>query len=200
MCMKKIIYSLFVFLIITFNLMSLVFPVFCCGPPSGQRKCYSTGKCCLEKTDDEYYNPISCRDFNVWIKPERMMFTLAAKVPINLYVENKGTYTDSYIVNYEKNPNTPTIIVYLTGVTPIGSVAPREIKKLYPRIAVLASPTTGYVTFMINSTQEPSLQKNATLHIIESDYPVSLHEFDLLGLIEILFLAGFVYLLYAKRI
>jgi len=198
--MKKIIYFSLVFLIITFNLMSLVFPVFCCGPPSGQRRCYSTGECCLEKTDDEYYDPISCRNFNVWVKPERMMFTLAAKIPINLYVENKGTYTDSYIVSYEKNPDTPNIIVDLTGVTPTGSVAPREIKKLYPRIAVLSSITDGNVTFMVNSTQDPTLQKIASLHIIESDYPVNLHEFNLLGLMEILFLAGFVYLLFAKRI
>jgi len=199
--MKKIIYFSLVFLMISFNLMNLVFSlVFCCSSSSGQRKCYSTGVCCLEKTDDEYWNLNSCRDFDVWVKPDRMMFTLAVKTLVNLYIENKGAYTDSYTVQYDTNPKNPTIIVDLTGATSTGSLAPREIKKLYPRIAVLASSITGDVIFMVNSTQDSSLQKNATLRIIESDYPVSLSEFNLLGLIEILFLAGFVYLIYRKRI
>lgn len=181
--------------------MNLVFsPVFCCNSDSGQRKCYSTGICCLEKTDDEYYSPTSCRDYAVWVKPDRMMFTLAVKTLVNLYVENKGSYTDNYTVGYDMNPKNPAIIVDLTGYTSTGSMSPREIKTLHPRIAVLSAATTGDVIFMVNSTQDPSLQKNATLHIIESDYPLSLSEFDLLGLIEMLFLAGLVYLLYKKRI
>lgn len=200
MPMKKFIYFLSIFFIFSFNLMNLVFPVFCCGPPSGQRKCYNTGVCCLEKTDDEYWNLNSCRDFDVWVKPDRMMFTIATKTLVNLYVENKGAYTDNYTVEYDTNPNNPTVIVDLTGYTSTGSMFPREIKILHPRIAVLSAATTGDVIFMVNSTQDPSLQMNATLHIIESDYPVSLSEFNFLGLIEILFLAGFVYLLYRRRI
>ncbi|MDI6826813.1 MAG: hypothetical protein QMD36_06590 [Candidatus Aenigmarchaeota archaeon] len=192
--MKKIMYFLFAFSIISFNLMSLVISAFCCGPP-GQRRCYASGVCCLQGTADEYWHPVSCRDFNVWVRPERMMFTLAAKTPVNLYVENKGAYTDSYIVDYEKIPNDPNIIVDLAGVTPTGSIAPGEIKKLYPRIAVLSTITSADVIFIVNSTQEPTLQKSATLHIIESDYPVSLSELNLLGLIEILVLVGVIYFL-----
>jgi hypothetical protein len=192
--MKKIMFFLFAFSMISFNLMDSVISAFCCGPP-GQRKCYASGVCCLQGTADEYWHPVSCRDFIVWVRPERMMFTLAAKTPVSLYIENKGAYTDSYVVNYEKIPNDPNIIVDLAGVTPTGNLAPGEIKKLYPRIAVLSSITNGNVTFIVNSTQEPTLQKNAALQIIESEYPVSLHEFGFFEFIEIFVLVWLIYFL-----
>jgi hypothetical protein len=195
--MKRIMYFLSIFLISSFYSMGLAIPAFCCGP-SGQRKCYSTGICCLTG-DDQYWNPVSCRAFNVWVRPNKLMFTLATKTPVALYIENKGAYTDNYIVNFDKFPKNPSVIVDLTGVTPTGTVAPGEIKKVFPRISVLATITSGEVVFMVNSTQDPALQVNASLNIIESDYPVSLPEFNLFGLIEILFLAGFVYLFCIKR-
>ena len=55
-------------------------------------------------------------------------------------------------------------------------------------ITVLSTHTSGDVVFMVNSNLEPSLQRNATLHIAESDYPLSLPEFGVFGLIEILIL------------
>ncbi|MCX6822011.1 MAG: hypothetical protein NTW30_04510 [Candidatus Aenigmarchaeota archaeon] len=189
--MRKITYSFITFLLLFFNSMSLVIPAFCCSE-NGQKKCYVSGVCCLQNTEDEFWSLTSCRNFNVWVKPEKMMFTLGLKIPVNLYIENKGAYTDSYVVNYEKYD--PNIIVDLTGVTPTGSLAPGEIKILYPRIAVLSTLTNGKLVFMINSTQNSTLQNNATLTIMESDYPLSLPDFDVFGLIEILILVVIMYL------
>ncbi len=166
---------------------------FCCADQYGNKKCWTSGICCLQGTAKEYWDLTGCRDFTVWVQPNKIMFPIGTKNSVVLYVENKGGYTDSYIVDYEKNPNNPNIIVDLTGVTPTASVASGEIKRLYPRITVLTTGTNGDVTFMVNSTQEPTMQRNATLHIMESDYPLSLPEFGVLGLIEIIILVGLVY-------
>lgn len=179
----------------TFRMKAESVGTFCCqlSPSTPQKKCWTSGICCLQGTTGEYWDLTGCRDFTVWVQPNRIMFPIGTRNFVILYVENKGGYTDNYTVNYEKKPNDPNIIVDLTGVTPTDNVASGEIIRLYPGITVLTTITDGYVTFMVNSNNEPTMQRNATLNIMESDFPLSLPEFDLLGLIEILILVGLVY-------
>ena len=151
-------------------------------------------------TLSEYWHLKSCFDFDTWVKPERMMFTLGAKIPVNLYIKNKGGYTDAYTIDYFITSSNPELIkVDLTGVTPTGSVAHGEIKKLYPRIMTLYTDATGDVTFNVSSQGDPTLYKTATLNIIESDFPLSLPEFDIFGLIGMIIIAGIVYLITQKN-
>ncbi len=164
---------------------------FCCGSP-GEKKCYNSGVCCLMTTPSEYWHPSGCYGFDTWVKPERMMFTLGTKTPVALYIENKGSYTDSYTIDYTTT-NQELIKVDLTGVTPTGSVAHGEIKKLYPRIMTLYSELTGDVIFNVTSQGDPSLNKTATLNVIQSDFPLSLPEFGIFELILMIILAGILY-------
>ena len=167
--------------------MGLVIPAFCCG--STQKKCYTSGICCLQGTENEYWSQ-TCYDFTTWVVPESMMFTLGTKTSIVLFIKNTGAYPDNYTVNYEKKTNDPNIIVDMSIIPrPTKNVDPGPpIEPLYPMITVLSTHTSGDVVFMVNSNQEPSLQRNATLHIAESDYPLSLPEFGVFGLIEIIIL------------
>jgi len=169
---------------------------FCCGPPSG-KKCYNSGVCCLMTTESEYWHPTGCFGFNAWVQPDRMMFTLGSKTPVNLYIQNKGAYTDSYTVNADSS--NPELIKYdLTGVSPTGGVAYGEIKTLYPRIITLYNDIPGNVKFNVSSQGDPTLHNITTLNIIASDFPLSLPEFGILGLIEIIILAGIVYLVVSE--
>jgi len=163
--------------------------VFCCDD-----KCYNSGICCQMGTSEEYWSSTGCYRFKTWVKPEKMMFTLGSKTQITLYIENMGSYTDIYDVTYKIDSSNPELIkVDLTGASTTGNMAHGEIKKLHPRITVLSTDANGDVNFNVTSRGDPSLSQIATLHIIQSDYPVSLPEFSLLGLIEILVLVVIIY-------
>jgi hypothetical protein len=144
-------------------------------------------------SDEEY-------GFLKTVKPERMMFTLGSKIPVNLYIENKGSYTDVYDVDYEIDPFISSVVkVDMTGASSTGSVAHGEFKRLYPRIMILDTHATGYVDFNVISQGDPTLSKTTRLQIIESDFPLSLPEFGIFGLIGMIILAGIVYSSCIKR-
>jgi hypothetical protein len=198
-----------------FMIIFFVFFTFCmetnlaCSPSAGcccnstipnQKKCYTSGQCCKMGASDEYWDPVGCYNFNAWVQPKRIMLTLGTKTPIILYVENTGGYTDTYDVNYRITSGNPSLInVELTGVTPTGSVASSEIKKLYPRMTVLSAINSWEVTFNITSRVDPSIYKNTTLTIIEGDNPLSLPEFGIFGLMEIFILIVTIYLIKRTR-
>jgi hypothetical protein len=166
----------------------------CCG-----NKCWVSGVCCKRGQPEEYWHPTGCYDFEVWVRPERMMFTLGTKIPVTLYIENKGSYTDSYTVDYVSS-NPELIKVDMIGATSTGIMAHGEIKKLCPRIMTLYTELAGeHVDFNVSSQGDPSLYKTTTLNIIESDFPLSLPEFGIFGLIVMIILAGIVYSSCIKR-
>lgn len=159
---------------------------FCCQTSSGSDvfQCYSSGYCCRIGVEEngvlvEYWYSTGCFDFETWVEPNRMMFTVGRSTPINLYVHNLENYTDKYNISYNITSTNPELIsVDLRGVTPTDSVGPGEIEKLYPRIIVLARYASGTIFFNVTSWGSNQMQRNASLIIQTSDVPISLKEFD----------------------
>jgi hypothetical protein len=204
--MIKIKYVMIFFFILFFFSMGISLA---CSPSAGcccnstipsQKKCYTSGACCKIGTSDEYWDSVGCYNFNAWVQPNRIMLTLGTKTPVILYVDNTGGYTDTYDVNYRITSGNPSLIVVeLTGVTPTGSVASGEIKMLYPRMTVLSTGNSWDVTFNVTSRVDPSIYKNTTLTILEGDYPLSLPEFGIFGIIEMLILVVTIYIIKRTR-
>ena len=169
-------------------------PCCCNNTILGEKRCYTSGGCCRSGLWDENWDENGCRDFNVWVQPKRIMLTLGTKTSVILYVENAGDYTDAYDVDYEINyPNPNLIKVDLTSVTPTGDVASGYIKYLYPRITILSTTGTFDLIFNVTSRGDPNMYRTTSLVIMESDYPLSLSEFSILGLIEIIILVFTIY-------
>jgi hypothetical protein len=171
----------------------------CCNSTVlNQKKCYTSGECCRMDMSDEYWNETGCRDFNVWVEPRKIMLTLGTKTPVILYIDNFGSYTDAYNVNYEIIPvGSNSINVDLTGSIPTGNtgnVAGGETKKLYPLITVFTALNTWDVTFNVSSIGDPTMYRTAKLSVLQSEYPLSLPDFSIFGLIEIVVLVGIIYL------
>jgi len=169
-------------------------PCCCQEYPGGEKKCFTEGYCCYVGEEREFWNPISCFDFMVWVEPTRSMFTVGSKTRINLYIKNLG-YADNYYVTHNITSDNPHLIqVDMTGVSPVNDVAYEETRIVYPRITVLESHTTGVVFFNVTSETNMNVSRNATLTILEGgDLPLSLPEFDFFGLIAIIFLASYLY-------
>jgi hypothetical protein len=145
---------------------------------------------------DEHWDQTGCRDFIVWIEPNRMMFTLGAKTYVILYVKNTGTYTDSYNIGYtitQGNPN--SINVDLTSIQQGITLGPSFTQPLYPIITVFTTKDHWDVIFNVTSIGDSSMYRTATLNIMESDYPLSLPEFGVFGLIEIIILVVILYII-----
>lgn len=144
-------------------------------------QCRVSGACCKMGTPEEYWSPTGCFDFEVWVEPTIMKFTIGKKVSINLYIKNVEEYADRYNISYWIESTNPSLIsVDLTGITPTEYVTSGELKVLKPRITVLSTSASGTVWFNVTSWGNSSLQKNASLLIQESDLPLSLKEFNFL--------------------
>ena len=195
--MTKIKYTMIIFFIffvcsIEIGLSSCDYLSGCCckSPmPPYDEKCYTSGECCLMDMPGERWDSVGCRDFSVRVEPKRIMLTLGTRTPVILYIDNFGTYTDAYNVEYTIDSGNPSLInVDLTGLSPTGSVFPSGIKSLYPLITVLTANNAWDVTFKVTSIGDSSMYRTATLRIMQSDSPLSLPEFGIFGLIEILIL------------
>ena len=183
-------HMIFISLIGLFLLIQGVYGAFCCKDrASGESKCYSTGYCC-----NEYWYETPCFSFNTWVEGPSM-FRVGQQTPVSLYVENTGAYTDSYDVTYEVQSATPNlIIVDMRGATTISDVFPDEIDVAYPRITVLSSTASGYVVFRVTSQGNTSVQKTATLRIVESDSYLSLPELGTFSTFLMITLAVFLFI------
>ncbi len=163
----------------------------------GSRTCYTSGECCKKNTPNEYWHPLACFDFEMWVEPNNMLFNIARKTPVNLYIKNTGTYDDNYTIEYRVQGNPAVIQVDITTVTPTGLIGVNEIKKLYPIITLL-SDTTGKVTFNATSQGNKVVQKIAEISVRGSS-PISLPEFNEFGLTSFILSAGILYFLYMKK-
>jgi len=192
--MKKII--LIVLLTTLLLIIGEVYSVFCCeDPETGQKKCYSTGQCC-----DDLWFPV-CFWFDVWVEPKSRMFTVGESTTVNLYIHNVCPYPDNYDVTYEITAGNPNLIkVDLTGFEYVEDVGPKEIRVIYPRITILEKSATGSILFNATSEGNNTVYNNATLTVLQGDLPVSLPEFDYMGLFVIIFLIGILYFIYKKNL
>jgi len=203
--MKKIVFFMISLFLVSFNLINFVYadctreiPCCCQEYPGGEKKCFTEGICCYIGDPREFWNPVSCFDFMVWVEPTRSMFTVGKKTAVNLYIHNLG-YTDNYHITRNVTSDNPHLIqVDLTGVTPVYGIAFDETRIVYPRITVLESHTTGQVLFNVTSESNPGVFRNATLTVIESELTMSLPEFEIFGLFVIILLAGAIFYLYKK--
>ena len=166
----------------------------CCKEfPYGDKKCFTSGVCCYVGDPREFWNDESCFNFGVWLEPERGMFTVGSETAIKLYIKNLG-YDDNYTVNYNVSGESPHLIqVNMNGVTPVNNVVFDETRMVYPGIKVLESHITGNVLFNVTSVSYDNQSRNVTLIVLESDYPLSLPESNVFGLMILIFLAGFLY-------
>ena len=192
--MKKII--LIVLLTTLLLIIGEVYSVFCCeDPETGQKKCYSTGQCC-----DDLWVPV-CFWFDVWVEPTSRMFTVGESTTVNLYIHNVCPYPDNYDVTYDIIVGNPNLIkVDLTGFECVEDVGPKEIRVIYPRITILEKSATGSILFNATSEGNNTVYNNATLTVLQGDLPVSLPEFDYMGLFVIIFLIGILYFIYKKNL
>jgi hypothetical protein len=176
-------------------------PCCCADPVTHQKKCYTSGICCLQGMGNEYWDLDSCYNFKVWVEPASMMFTVGQQTPINLYIQNLAAYPDNFDINYLiTNGSAALIQVDISGSTPVLNVNPMETKKVIsPRITVLEQHATGTVLFNVSSQGDREIYKNATLRILQSDLPISLPEFDNLSLITMFILACIIYIVTLKK-
>lgn len=201
-------YFLIVFSLLSLNLMALGLSqttAFCCqtAPGSGQYRCYTTGTCCNVGKSNEFWDPVSCHNFEIWIEPKSRMFTVAMNTRVNLYIKNTGEYPDRYYIDYNISSDNPSLIQVVISKFLDGdgktkdSANSGQILMLYPEITVLSTQATGDVIF--NATSEGAISegvlitRNTTLSILESDLPLSLSEFGFLGLIGMMILVGIIY-------
>jgi len=196
--MKKYILILaFLFLTFFYSINS-VNPTFCCWNETlGGRTCYTYGECCKKNTPDEYWHPVACFDFDVWVEPNSMLFNIGKKTAINLYIKNTGTYDDNYTIEYNVEGNPAIIQVDMVGVTPTGLIGIGEIKKLYP-IITLFSDTTGRVIFNATSQGNSKVQRTADINV-RGSLPISLPEFNNFYLIILIILTVILYFLSMKK-
>jgi len=188
--MKKILFIPLMFLLI----ISSANAAFCCRDSStGQYKCWETGQCCFIGTRFEYWTsgecePVEC-NFKVWVEGPNL-FTIGQKTKINLYIENMGPFPDSYTIDYDAE--SPVVDVELLE-TDVNNVTVDEIRTINPSILLLEShPEPNNVNFTIRSKFCPDEEKSAILYI-ESGLPISLPEFNFIGLLFIISLAGLIF-------
>jgi hypothetical protein len=121
------------------------------------------------------------------------MFTAGSESQVDLYIKNLG-YDDNYTVSYNVSGEGSHLIqVNMRGVTPVNGLTFDETRIVYPCIMVLESHVTRTVLFNVTSESYKNRSRYATLTVLESDYPMSLPEFNIFGLILFVFLAGFLY-------
>ncbi len=138
-------------------------------------------------------NVCRCRDlFNVWVEPNQMLFTIARETPVNLYIKNTGEDDETYSI--EAKPSNPAVIEVDISSS-IVSVDEGTTELVRPLVTVLATTTSGEIVFNITAPGHPGKYRTATLSILEG-LPISLFEFNILGLIIIIILAGIVYFIF----
>jgi len=161
-------------------------PCCCQEYPGGEEKCFTQGFCCGSGYE-QFWDPVSCFKFDFWVEPKSSMFTVGKKTSIILYIRNTGAYADNYNITYNITKGNPSLIqVDMSGVSPVENVDKGEIRKVYPTITVLATIVSGEIFFNATSLTDLNITRNATLTILPSDFPVSLPEFNFLGLICIM--------------
>ncbi len=184
--MKKI-----MFMFLSFILIINTVGAFCAKDPSGQWKCYTTGCKVGDYWRSGFY------DFSVWVEGSRI-FRIGEPTRINLYIRNEGCDNDKYtvthsilgsvLVDFPSPFETDTISA--TGGISSGT---GETKTYYPEIKVLSS-SPAQVNFTVTSQGNSTLPpKTATLDILESDYYLSLPEFNLLAMFVMVVLAAVVF-------
>lgn len=220
--MKKIFYLI---LFITAFLLIEEVSALCCGDPDTEQcKCFGTGYCCdvdrrlacaiilFEDCDFCHWFEDPCLsprfyDFKFWVEPTKAMFTLGQKTPINLYIENVGDQVDSYTIDFNIISANPSLIIVempephptgQPGITEVRDVSPNEkvIKK--PRILILSKEATGDIEFNATLEDPDSPSRTVTLRILESDFPASLPEFNLFGVMGIIIIASSIYFFQKK--
>lgn len=188
--MKKIILTMILFLFVFVNIVSAYFrgcepdTPCCCrpSPESPEKRCYVSGVCCNIGGSNEYWDPESCYNFDVWVSGPSTL-VVGEPTDISLYIKNTGALTDSYDISYKVDPSNSFIIVNLDQ-TNSGDVSQGEIKVLTPTVTVLFSGASGEVNFRIRSVNR-GLQKNAVYKINESELFVSLPEFSTIFVIAL---------------
>jgi len=184
--MKKIILSVVTILF----LLSSAYASFCCkDPETSQDKCWNIGQCC----GGFWYT--SCYDFDIRTQSSRS-FVVGRQTPVVVYIENTGSYTDSYTLTGLSD--NPLILIDMSGAGQVSDLGSGEIKKVYPRITVLSNTAIGTVTFTATSISTGT-QKSAILNILESDNYLSLPEFSLLGIVTLMMSIWVVYFLNRKQ-
>ena len=134
-----------------------------------------------------------CFNFNMWVEPKNTMLTVGKKTWINLYIQNTGKsgYSDEYNITY-KVDNPALIWVDMSTIMDT-KTAEGQIKKFWVGITILSRTASGEITFNATSVNDPRIYRIATLTIYQSEFPISLPEFDLLHMFEIFILAGIIY-------
>ena len=190
--MKKII--LLILISIFLLNIGLVEAAFCCiDPETGQEKCFSEGQCCF----DVWYP--GCFWFDMWVEPSSTMFTVGKKTNVNLYIHDVCPYPDNYDLSYNIiSPNPNLIKVDITGFEYIKDVNPNEIRVVYPGITILEASATGKILFNATSEGNSTIQNNATLTIYQSEFPMSLPEFEFSGIVLIVALTMVIFYLFKK--
>ncbi|MCD6226558.1 MAG: hypothetical protein J7J93_02060 [Candidatus Aenigmarchaeota archaeon] len=188
--MKKILFIPLMFLLV----ISSANASFCCRDSStGQYKCWETGQCCFIGTRFEYWTSGECEsvecNFKVWVEGPNL-FTIGQKTEINLYIENMGSFPDSYTIDYDAE--SPVVDVELLE-TDINNILPNEVREINPRILLLEShPEPNTINFTINSKLCPDEKRSTTLYI-DSGLPLNLPEFNFVSLLIIISLAGLIF-------
>jgi uncharacterized membrane protein len=125
------------------------------------------------------------------------MFTVGRETSINLYIQNIGGNDDDYVIT--ANSSNPLLFqVDMSSASFVDDIKAGEIRRVYPTITVMATGVAGQIFFNTTSQGNENITRNATLTIIESELPMSLPEFNFLGMIVLIILTGIIYYFFKK--
>jgi len=135
-------------------------------------------------------------DFDAWTGAPRL-FTIGKTELVNIYVRNKYSSDDRFnITNYTKYASKQGLDVsHLVSVSiqsnEIRTLIENETGDTFAKITILAPIDSGSVSFNITSFNDPTVYHEISINL-ETGSPIILSEFDLSGLIQILFLTVFI--------
>lgn len=184
-------------LVLTFLLISTDASAFCCkDPDTRQWKCYTSG-CCY---NDLWYPELV--GFKAWsASPGPQSYTVGRATSVAFYIQNMGCTPDKYNIAVVKDFGEYNHLAPLDfPITETDVIYPGEVKSFYPVLRILATDIAGTIEFQIESQADaskdcPTLFVCPLIQITGEGMPVSLPEFGLAGLIEIIVFATIAFLM-----
>ena len=158
----------------------------CCCQEGSQKRCFTSGICCLQGTTGEFWDSSSCYRFKMWAEGPSV-FTIGQKTPITLYLQNNGAYSDTYSISYVLDPPTSAVSVEMPVSQLVVSATDTDFIK--PRVLVMTTNYAGKIVFTGVSASDPSKIGTAEIKISEG-LRYNLPEFSGVLFLPVLMLVG----------
>ena len=132
-------------------------------------------------------------NLSVWVAGPNI-FTIGKPTQVNVYVRNLGSETDNYRVNYTvyytyQGDDLSHLIDVFIPSDSISSVQSNRVGVTQATLKILGPIRTSDARVKFNVTSDSTGEWRAATIMIKAGYPISLPEFKLIGLIQLLILS-----------